>query len=234
MKKFLVGIAAFIASISIFAGIGNVEKAYADTACPGDHEVHAGETYQVPAGCIVKGDVKVGPSSNGPWEVRYPSEADNGSLVVFIQTGWIYAQWGANVSNRTLDSLQAELYSSGCGSHCNHTYTTYWGTATTVTTTTVVCDPSIPKGGKLLVPVGCTVSGDVFTSWTGVDGTWHFEGRGIQTDGTIVVVKTAPLWVWAPYGASATDADPNAVALTMKQVGCGLPNGCLTVTIVTK
>ena len=98
------------------------------------------------------------------------------------------------------------------------------------------CGGQMAKDEVRLIPVGCTVSGDVSTG-SSANGPWHFEGKSKATDGTIVIVKNQPTWVKAPYGANADTEDPKQVEADMKKSGCTFQvNGkaCSTVTVVTK
>lgn len=106
---------------------------------------------------------------------------------------------------------------------------TPYATMTPVATPASVCDPSIRKDEVVLVPAGCTISGDVLTGPT--QSALVFRGSGIADIGTIVTVTT-PTWVKAPFMASVTGANPDSVAQTMLQVGCGFPTGCRIVRIV--
>ena len=263
LKGALIASAAILA-IMVLATSGGIEfhlfgsdhtakadEATATSADPAkcvEHEVHANETYDVPAGCNVKGDVSVKDKS-GQYVVKF--DTGTGSeltgLIVSCPKGCtIKAPYGANVTPDTVDTLKAAMLKDGCdkqqGCKKVDVFVVEDGPAAKAGTTPAAsttaapvdkCDPSLGKGEKMLVPVGCVVSGDVSTG-PSETGPWHFEGKGVNTDGTIVVVKTAPIWVFAPYGASVTGANPDDVKATMMQVGCGFSTGCKTVTVVTK
>lgn len=188
--------------------------------CPGDHEVKAGETYQVLAGCNVKGDVEI----NGRKE--YDDDQATGLIVSCPNGCVIFAQWGANVSPRSVDDLKAEMIASGCGSKCRDVKVVVIDGASQA-----ACDVSLPKGAKAIVPSGCIVSGDVeFAS--SENGPFKAIYDSDQTTGLVVVVKS-DTWIRAPFGASVTNASVDDVVNAVKQTGCGLPNGCRVVNKVT-
>lgn len=195
--------------------------------CPGDREVKAGETVQVPPGCNVKGDVVV----NGVRQ--YDGDATTGLIVSCPNGCTITAPFGANVTPRGIDDLRAEMLSSGCGSKCTslRVVTVDGGVSKPPVTVTNLCDVSLPKGAKALVPGGCVVSGDVeFAS--SESGPFRALYDSDQTTGLVVVVRS-DMWIRAPYGASVTNASVDDVVNAVKQTGCGLPNGCRVVNTVT-
>lgn len=91
-----------------------------------DYAMTKKEVYLVPAGCQLKGDVRVGQSKDGPWITLHDSDANTGLIVSFSEPTWVYAEWGANVTPRTVDDLQQELMTSGCGSKCNDVQVVHW------------------------------------------------------------------------------------------------------------
>lgn len=184
--------------------------------CPGDKEVHAdaNAVVTVEAGCSVKGDVVV----NGV--KQFDDDATTGLIVSCPNGCAITAPFGANVTPRNVEDLKAEMLSSGCGSRC-----TSVKVVVVDGTSHVTCDVSLPKGAKALVPAGCVVSGDV-----AVNGKALYDSD--QTTGLVVIVKSS-VEVFAPFGASVTNADPQDVANAVKQTGCGLPNGCRVVNTVS-
>lgn len=197
------------------------KTADANGKCPGDRELHAGETFQVPAGCNVKGDIVV----NGV--KQFDDDPTTGLLVSCPAGCTIKAPFGANVSPRTVDDLKAEMLASGCGSKCASVKVVVIDGGATKPQVTVTdrCDVSLPKGTKAIVPGGCVVSGDV-----AVNGKALYDSD--QTTGLVVIVKS-DVEVFAPFGASVTNADPQDVVNAVKQTGCGLPNGCRIVIVVT-
>jgi len=81
-----------------------------------DTEMKSGEKMLVPAGCNIKGDVEFAESQNGVYAKAYKvgHGASDGTLVHLTKDTWIYAQWGANVSPRTVEDLKAEMLKNGC------------------------------------------------------------------------------------------------------------------------
>ena len=196
--------------------------------CPGDKEVHAdtNAVVTVEAGCNVKGDVSV--FENGSFVKEFDDEASTGLIVSCPQGCQIKAPFGANISPRTVDDLKSEMLSSGCGSRCvsvKEVVISDVQPSKPQVIVTDLCDVSLPKGAKALVPGGCVVSGDV-----AVNGKALYDSD--QTTGLVVIVKS-PVEVFAPFGASVTNADPQDVVNAVKQTGCGLPNGCRVVNTVT-
>lgn len=186
--------------------------------CPGDKEVHAdaNAVVTVDPGCNVKGDVAV----NG--QKLYDDDPETGLLVSCPNGCTITAPWGANVSPRTVDDLKSEMLSSGCGSRCASVKVVVINGGVGVTD---LCDVSLPKGAKATVPGGCVVSGDI-----AVNGRALYDSD--QTTGLVVIVNS-PVEVFAPFGASVTNANPQDVVGAVEQTGCGLPNGCRVVHTVT-
>ncbi len=195
--------------------------------CPGDHVVDIGEIYQVPAGCNVKGDVEV----NG--QKLYDNDPATGLIVSCPHGCTIIAPWGANVTPRKVDDLKAEMLSTGCGSKCNDVKVVVINNKSTKPQVVVtdLCDVSLPKGSKALVPGGCVVSGDV-EAGSSENGPFKALYDSDQTTGLVVIVKS-DTWIRAPYGASVTNAAVDDVVNAVKQTGCGLPNGCRVVNTVT-
>lgn len=196
--------------------------------CPGDHVVQTGETYQVPAGCNVKGDVSVA------GQQLYDDDPATGLIVSCPNGCSIMAPFGANVTPRTVDDLKAEMLSSGCGSHCTDvkvvTIDGSTGSKPAINVTDL-CDVSLPKGSKALVPGGCIVSGDVEAA-SSENEPFKALYDSDQTTGLVVVVKS-DTWIRAPFGASVTNAAVDDVVNAVKQTGCGLPGGCRVVNTVT-
>lgn len=198
----------------------------ATAVCPSDHVVNSGQTYQVPAGCNVKGDVEV----NG--KLLYDDDPATGLILSCPNGCTILAPWGANVSPRTVDDLKSEMLSTGCGSKCTDVKVIIIGGKTgTTLNVTDLCDVSLPKGSKALVPGGCVVSGDVEVA-SSENEPFKALYDSDQTTGLVVVVKS-DTWIRAPYGASVTNAAVDDVVNAVKQTGCGLPNGCRVVNTVT-
>lgn len=194
--------------------------------CPGDHVVNTGQTYDVPAGCNVKGDVIV----NG--KQLYDDDPATGLIVSCPNGCTITAPWGANVSPRTVGDLKSEMRSTGCGDTCvTVKVVTIGGTTGTTLNVTDLCDVSLPKGSKALVSGGCAVSGDVEAA-SSENGPFKALYDSDQTTGLVVVVKS-DTWIRAPYGASVTNAAVDDVVNAVEQTGCGLPNGCRVVNTVT-
>lgn len=199
----------------------------ATAVCPGDHEVKVNETYDVPAGCNVKGDVSVADQQ------LYDDDPATGLIVSCPHGCAITAPFGANVTPRTVDDLKTEMLSSGCGSKCVSVkvVTIDGSTGSTAINVTGLCDVSLPKGSKALVPGGCIVSGDVEAA-SSENEPFKALYDSDQTTGLVVVVKS-DTWIRAPYGASVTNAAVDDVVNAVKQTGCGLPGGCRVVNTVT-
>jgi len=191
----------------------------ATTVCPGDHEVKAGETYDVPAGCNLKGDVVV----NGVQQ--YDDDPATGLIVSCPHGCTIMAPWGANVTPRAVDDLKTEMLSSGCGSECSDVKVVVIDDKGTNVQVADLCDVSLPKGTTATVPGGCVISGDVE-----VNGEPLYDSA--QDTGLVVIVES-DVEVFAPYGASVTNADSQDVVDAVEQTGCGLPNGCRVVNTAT-
>lgn len=186
--------------------------------CPGDHVVNSGETYDVPTGCNVKGDVAVADQQ------LYDDDPTTGLIVSCPHGCTIMAPFGANVTPRTVDDLKTEMLSTGCGSKCVSVKVVVIDAQPAVNVTSQ-CDVSLPKGVTATVPGGCVISGDVE-----VNGKALYDSD--QTTGLVVIVKS-DVTVHAPYGASVTNANPDDVVNAVKQTGCGLPGGCRVVNTVT-
>lgn len=191
--------------------------------CPGDAEIKdprpdSGKPTIVDPGCIVKGDVEV----NG--QKLYDDDPTTGLLVSCPHGCTITAPWGANVSPRTVDDLKSEMLSTGCDAGCTDVKVVTIDDSGSKPSS-VICDVSLPKGTTATVPGGCVISGDVF-----VNGQAEFDSD--QTTGLVVIVES-PVEVFAPYGASVTNANPDDVVNAVKQTGCGLVDGCRIVNIVT-
>lgn len=216
-------------------GDGNITVKAQAATCPGDHEVKAGETYDVPAGCNVKGDVEV--MENGSFVKKFDDDPATGLLVSCPQGCSIKAPYGANVSPRTVPDLESEMKSSGCTGGCKSVTKVTIGTvspdtgksgatATAVPSTgsPVNCDPSIEKGKSMLVPKNCVVEGDVAVGMS-ESGPWTKLYDNDQTTGLVVVTK-ADVWVKAPYGASASGVSVSDAVSDVFDLGCGLDRGC--------
>ena len=222
------------------AQVASAPVAGGGSGCPdADKHLEKNEVYQTHRGCTAKGDVEMSSSQSGPWTKLYDDKAETGLLVTCVQEPcWVTTPFGANVTPRTVDDLKAEELRVGCGSSCKEVIVKTWpldggsplapAPAPPVVRPPVVvtdqCDVSLPKGTKATVPAGCVVSGDV-----SVNGKVLFDSD--QNTGLVVVMKAAAE-VFAPYGASVTNADPNDVVNAVKATGCGLPNGCRVVHLV--
>lgn len=196
--------------------------------CPGDHPVDQKQTYNVPAGCNIKGDVEV------KGQKLYDDDPATGLIVSCPHGCTITAPFGANVTPRTIDDLKTEMLSTGCGSKCVSvkvvTIDDSTGSKPSINVTDL-CDVSLPKGSKALVPGDCIVSGDVEAA-SSENGPFKALYDSDQTTGLVVVVKS-DTWIRAPYGASVTNAAVDDVVSAVKQTGCGLPGGCRVVNTVT-
>lgn len=204
-----------------------------------DHEMHEGDTYNVRPDCLVKGDVEVSQSKDGPWIRQYDDDANTGTVVSCPDGCWVHAPFGANVTPRSYDSVRDEMLSNGCDNGCESVNLVTWSDSG-YTDKTIAAEPttpaapavpavdkcamSIPNGQKVHVPAGCVVSGDV-----AVNGTVLYDSD--QATG-LVVVMNQDGDVFAPYGASVSSSDPNDVAAAVDATGCGLAGGCVSVPIV--
>jgi len=233
----------------------------AGSTCPGDHEMHPGDTYHVPAGCIGKGDLEV--NVNGAWVSAHKSDGQ-GNLLECPDGCEVLAQYGANISNRTYDDLENEQLEIGCANNQGCEVVYHWcytdgnlreihadekcegqsndktvdpdtsgngGKDVRVQEVGEECDFSLEQGEIAIVPAGCIVSGDVI-----VNG--EILHDNIQKTGLIVVINE-DAEVEAPFGAAVTAQGPNAQATvdriekSMLERGCGFATrgGCDDVAV---
>lgn len=100
-----------------------------------EHAMKVNEVYLVHKGCSVKGDVQVASSATGPWTTLYDEDPSSGLVVTFAADTYVRTPWGANVTSRTLASIEEELKSVGCVSGCTTVVKKTWPEGTTTTTT---------------------------------------------------------------------------------------------------
>ncbi len=69
----------------------------------------------------------------------------------------------------------------------------------------MTCSGQIAKGSIQLIPVGCSIIGDVATA-NSSDGPWHDEWikDPNQWEPTVVIVVNQPTWIRAQYEAKST------------------------------
>jgi hypothetical protein len=119
------------------------------TTCPGDKPVadprpSQGTPVQVEAGCNVKGDVEVAGSQNGTYAPAHLSEASSGNILSCPEGCWIRADFGANITPRTVPDLANEMKTSGCEGNNGCATVTCWEM----------------KGGTLTKLASCPTSSD--------------------------------------------------------------------------
>lgn len=197
-----------------------------------DHEVKPGETYTVPPGCNIKGDVEL--FVNGQFvQQKQGNDPKVGTIVSCPQGCTIRAPFGANVGPRTVPDLTAEMKSKGCIDGCT--------TVNVVTAdgsqacqgkdcaprsgvpTVSNCGGELKLGETRAIPAGCTIVGDVV-----VNGQLQKPvGRGSNTVGYVQQLA-ASTTVTAPFGAAVYDSTMPVQNLvqTTKSFGCDQPGGC--------
>lgn len=87
--------------------------------CPGDKSVAdprpaKGSPVEVEAGCNVKGDLVVSSSKDGTYTAAHKNEANSGNILSCPEGCWIRADYGANITPRTVPDLYNEMKTSGC------------------------------------------------------------------------------------------------------------------------
>ncbi len=186
--------------------------------CPGDHVVNPNETYNVPPGCIVKGDVQV----NG--QQLYDDDPATGLLVSCPQGCTIMAPWGANVSPRTVDDLKSEMLSSGCGSSCTDVKVLVIENFNTQNSgVTATCRGEMKIGETRTLSAGCIIVGDVVVN----NVLQKPVGRNRNDTGYVQKLESDTT-VTAPWGAGVYDESWNVDDLvnTTKSFGCDQDSGC--------
>lgn len=193
------------------------DKTTASTVCPGDHEVKANETYDVPAGCNVKGDVSVADQR------LYDDDPATGLIVSCPHGCNITAPFGANVTPRTVDDLKTEMLSSGCGSKCTDVKVVVIDPTNGSSATVYNCGGELSPGETRTIPAGCIIVGDVV-----VNGNLQKPvGRNNNNVGYVQKL-TADTTVTSPWGAGVYDSSWEVPALvqTTKLYGCDRSDGC--------
>lgn len=201
------------------AGTDNSSNA----TCPGDHHVQNGETYVVPAGCNVKGDV----SANG---TKYYDDDPATGLIVSCPNGCtIDAPWGANVTPRDVNDIEQELRNSGCEGQagCADVRIVIIDDdkgGSDNSSNSVDCGGELGQGETRLIKAGCIIVGDVV-----VDGELQKpRGRSTNTVGYVQLLD-ADTNVEAPWGAGVYESefwDVNVLVENTKKYGCDQGAGC--------
>lgn len=224
--------------------------------CPGDHEMKSGETYDVPAGCNVKGDVEVA-TSNGS-KSAHKSNATEGNILSCPDGCKITATFdGANVSPRTVPDLFNEMKGSGCAGGKGCATVTCWmmtggnlsqlatcpssgsdtGKAAPGNTPSATpsvqqpmndsCEPELKMGDKRVIKKGCIVVGDVLVRPAGSSQDFRPVYDNHQKTGTVQLLSE-DTEVWNVQGASvmSQDSDFNSIVMATKIGGCGTGYGC--------
>jgi hypothetical protein len=102
---------------------------------PCEHAMQNNEIRLVHKACSVKGDVQVASSATGPWTTLYDDDPATGLVVTFTADTYVRTPWGANVTSRTLESIETELKSVGCVSGCTTVVKKTWPEGTSTSTT---------------------------------------------------------------------------------------------------
>lgn len=213
--------------------------------CPGDQAIpdprpNQGVPTIVDAGCIVKGDVEVGSSQSGPFAPAHTHDG-MGNLLECPEGCWIVASYGANVSDRTLQSLLDEQSATGCADNAGCAVVHVWcfneGNLTEVTNggtclgtntksptgANANCRGEMTPGETRTLSAGCIIVGDVVVN----DVLQKPVGRN-RNDVGYVEQLTSDTTVTAPWGAGVYDQSWNVDDLvkTTKQFGCDQDPGC--------
>ncbi len=81
-----------------------------------DSTILSGDVVQVPAGCLIIGDVEISGNQAGPFEVLYDDKQEVGLLVIVQNALWVKAPWNATVVSGNVDDYVASMKSpGGCG-----------------------------------------------------------------------------------------------------------------------
>ncbi len=226
--------------------------------CPGDKSVAdprpaKGSPVEVEAGCNVKGDLVVSSSKDGVYKAANKNEASSGNILSCPEGCWIRADYGANITPRTVPDLYNEMKTSGCEGQKGCKTVTCWemkgGNLTelancptssgndngkapdntpsaTPTSQAKACGDELKVWETRMVPAGCIIVGDVST-----DGGPHLQKAGMnnRNDVGFVQVLTKDTVITAPYGAGVHSSPPDTVdglVKSTKYYGCDHGEGC--------
>ncbi len=204
------------------------------TKCPGDRDVKVGETYDVPAGCNVKGDVSV--FENGTFVNKFDNDPATGLIISCPSGCKIKAPYSANASPRTVPDLKSEMEKSGCGNGCKSVKVIIIGDApktassgggkSSVPSVSTGCGPGLKPGDVQVLSAGCIVVGDVFARRSSNDP-WTWTTDSQQNTGSVQKLSSN-FEIRAPFGAAVYDSSYNVASLadTTKELGCHTGNGC--------
>lgn len=238
----------------------NAQTEQATTTCPGDNPVadprpSKGTPVHVDAGCNVKGDVEASGSESGSYAPAHLSEASSGNILSCPEGCWIRADFGANITPRTVPDLVNEMKTSGCEGGKGCATVTCWemkggnlnkvdcpssdsGKDTGKSGSNTTPEPSTQPSKA--APVNCDPSikkGEVMlvpkncvvegdvAVGTSKSGPWTKLYDSDQTTGLVVVTQT-DVYVKAPYGASASGVSAADAFEDVFDLGCGLDKGC--------
>lgn len=94
-------------------------------------KIGRGEYAFVPSNCRASGDFKISATRDGKYEPQYVKNSD-GTIgnVISVDNAkgvWVYAQWGGNVTSKSVYTVMLEMkHASGCLGKCRdvrvHTY----------------------------------------------------------------------------------------------------------------
>ncbi len=203
--------------------------------CPRDYVVKAGETFDVPAGCNIKGDVEV--LVNGKFvPQKQGSDPKTGTIVSCPQGCTIRAPGGANVGPRTVPDIKSEMEKTGCENGCATVKVYTIGSPATASApngkasppqaSSSSCGPELKRNEVRVIPAGCIIVGDVFARHASSDP-WIWTTDKVQDTGSVQKLSKN-LEIKAPFGASVQDSktDLKSLVETTKAIGCDLNDGC--------